>query len=270
MCSRCSGFSGKASAPAASTGHRNGAPGDARLPSFLFRAERDPPAEAPNPVHKLTDFEVATRLSFFLWSNIPDDELLDVASRGELKEPAVLHSRSAGCCPTIPPRRSSRTSPDSGSPAQLPRRSRHSSFQISTRASARRSAGDRALLRPVMREDGQLLELLNADYTFVNERLARHYGIPKVYGGIPARGARPTPARRAPRQGSVAGATSHPTARRRCCAASGFSRISSGRRHPAAAGRSGLKEKNQEGARSRCASGWCSIAPTRRARAATR
>jgi len=84
-------------------------------PSFLFRVERAPEGVQPDAVYRIPDLELASRLSFFLWSSIPDEELLDAAIRGELKDPAVRSGRRAGCSPTCARRRSWTTSPASGS-----------------------------------------------------------------------------------------------------------------------------------------------------------
>ncbi|MGH9629721.1 MAG: DUF1592 domain-containing protein, partial [Bryobacteraceae bacterium] len=154
-------------------------------PQFLFRIEKDPANIAPNTAYSVTDLELASRLSFFLWSSIPDDELLDLASRGKLKEPAVLEgqvrrmladARSEALVTNFAAqwlylRNLESASPD---PRLFP------DFDDNLRRAFRRET--ELLFESVLREDRSVLDLLRADYTFVNERLAKHYGIPHVYG----------------------------------------------------------------------------------------
>ena len=155
-------------------------------PEFIFRAEFDPPDAAPGSVHRISDVELASRLSFFLWSSIPDDELLAVAESGKLSDPAVLASagqahagRSAlagagrrtspanGCsCAT-----SQRISPD---PASFP------NFDENLRQAMAKET--ELLVESTLREDRSVADLLNTDYTFLNQRLAEHYGIKGIYG----------------------------------------------------------------------------------------
>ena len=154
-------------------------------PHFLFRIEQDPPAVAPNAAYRVTDVELASRLSFFLWSSIPDDELLEVAIRGELKEPAVFEqqarrmladARSEALVTNFAAqwlylRNLESARPD---PRLFP------DFDDNLRQALRRET--ELFFESVLREDRSVLDLLRADYTFVNERLAKHYGIPNVYG----------------------------------------------------------------------------------------
>ena len=154
-------------------------------PHFLFRIEQDPPTVAPNAVYRLTDVELASRLSFFLWSSIPDDELLSLAIRGELKEPAVLEqqlrrmladARSEALVTSFAAqwlylRNLASARPD---PRMFP------DFDDNLRQALRRET--ELFFESVLREERNVLNLLGADYTFVNERLAKHYGIPNVYG----------------------------------------------------------------------------------------
>ena len=154
-------------------------------PSFLFRVERDPPTVAPNTVYRISNLELASRLSFFLWSSVPDDELLDAATRGELTDPAVLD------------RQVRRMLADTRSQALVrnffdqwlhlrnlagvtPDQETFPDFDESLREAFRRET--ELFLDSVLREDRSALDLLTADYTFVNERLALHYGIPNVKG----------------------------------------------------------------------------------------
>ena len=154
-------------------------------PEFLFRIERDPqglPAETP---YRISDAELASRLSFFLWSSIPDEELLDVAARREL-------GRSDGL-----ERQVRRMLADRRSQALLtnfaaqwlhlrnlesvtPDMRLFPNFDDNLRQAMRRET--ELLLESVIKEDRSVLDLLSADYTFLNERLAKHYGIPHVYG----------------------------------------------------------------------------------------
>ena len=202
-------------------------------PEFLFRIERDPSsvvnrpssivADRPSPIadgrstiYRLSDLELATRLSFFLWSSIPDDELLDVASKGDLSKPAVLErqvkrmladSRSENLVTnfaaqwlhlrnleTITP--DMRLFPD---------------FDDNLRQAFRQET--ELLVDSVIREDRSVLDLLRANYTFVNERLAKHYGIPNIYGSRFRRVEFGEGAQRGGllRQGSILLVTSYPT-----------------------------------------------------------
>ena len=154
-------------------------------PSFLFRIERDPPGVAPNTPYRISDLELASRLSFFLWSSIPDYELLDLAVRGRLKDPAVLQqqvrrmladSRSDALVSNFTGqwlylRNLAAVQPDS---ELFP------DFDYSLRDAYRRET--ELFFRSVLREHRSVLELLTAKYTFLNERLAKHYAIPGVYG----------------------------------------------------------------------------------------
>ena len=154
-------------------------------PQFIFRFESDPPTAAPGAAHRVSDLELASRLSFFLWSSMPDDQLLNVAARGELKNPAVLERevrrlladpRSGALVQNfarqwLSLQKLQNIRPDSG---------RFPDFDDNLRQAMSRET--EMLFEHVMRENRSVLELLTADYTFVNERLARHYGIPNVLG----------------------------------------------------------------------------------------
>jgi hypothetical protein len=154
-------------------------------PEFLFRVESDPVNVAAGSAYRISDLELASRLSFFLWSSIPDDELLDLAERGKLKEPAVLEeqvrrmladSRSKALVNNFAGQwlylRNLRTaSPD---PRLFPE------FDDELRDAFRQET--ELLFESTLREDRSVADLLKADYTFVNERLARHDGIPNIYG----------------------------------------------------------------------------------------
>jgi mono/diheme cytochrome c family protein len=154
-------------------------------PQFLFRIELDPPGLAPDTVYSLSDLELASRLSFFLWSSIPDDELLDVAMRGRLHQPAVLERQVQRLL--ADPR--SRALADNFAEQWLHVRNLESitpdlrlfpDFDDNLRQAFRRET--QLFFEHVLREDRSVLELLKADYTFLNERLAKHYGVPHVYG----------------------------------------------------------------------------------------
>jgi hypothetical protein len=154
-------------------------------PDFLFRIEDDPANVKPGAVYRLTDLELASRLSFFLWSSIPDDELLDVASRGQLKNAAVLEHQTRRML--ADPKSQALTSNFAGQWLRLrnvqgtdPNAQMFPDFDENLRRSMRRET--ELLFDSIIRENRSVLDLLNADYTFVDERLARHYKIPNVYG----------------------------------------------------------------------------------------
>ena len=154
-------------------------------PNFLFRIERDPPGLATGAVYDLGAVELASRLSFFLWSSIPDDELLETAMSGQLPEPDVLETQVrrmladgratslvqnfVGRWLTLQRLRDVRPDPVL-----------FTDFDENLRDAFRRETD--LFVESQLREDRSVVHLLDADYTFVNERLARHYGIPDVYG----------------------------------------------------------------------------------------
>ena len=150
-------------------------------PDFLFRIEREPAGASAGAPYRLSDLDLASRLSFFLWSSIPDDELLDAGDRGRLQRAA--RARAAGP-PDARRRRVDgarrRTSPGSGSSAQhadARARPEHlPDFDDNLREAFQRET--ELFLESQLREDRSVVDLLTANYTFVNERLARHYGIP--------------------------------------------------------------------------------------------
>jgi cytochrome c551/c552 len=163
-------------------------------PEFLFRIERDPvmavsedaPAEgARNRVYRVSDLELASRLSFFLWSTIPDDELLEVASQGKLKDPATLERQVRRM---LADRRSEAIVDNFAGQwlylrnlrAARPDEVLFPDFDEDLRQAFQRET--ELFIDSIIHEDRSVLDLLKADYTFVNERLARHYGIPNVYG----------------------------------------------------------------------------------------
>ena len=154
-------------------------------PRFAFRVERDPDSVAPGSTYRISDVELASRLSFFLWSSIPDETLLDLASRGRLKDPAMLEQQVRRML--ADPRSSALVDNFAGQwlhlrnvRSVLPNSDEFPDFDDNLRQAFRRET--ELLFESIIREDRSVLDLLSADYTFVNERLARHYGIPDVYG----------------------------------------------------------------------------------------
>ncbi|PYR30806.1 MAG: hypothetical protein DMF92_07455 [Acidobacteria bacterium] len=152
-------------------------------PEFLFRFENQPADVAANTLYRVSDVELASRLSFFLWSSIPDDELLDVAVKGNLHTPAVLEQqvrrmladdRSAALINNFAAQWLQLRNMNSVSPNPEWR------FDDNLRQEFRRET--ELLVNAVVHEDRSVLDFLDADYTFVNENLAKHYGIPGVYG----------------------------------------------------------------------------------------
>ena len=154
-------------------------------PNFVFRFERDPASIPPGAAYRISDLELASRLSFFLWSSIPDEELLKTAERGKLTDPAVLQQQVR------------RMLSDSRSHALISNfagqwlflrelRNRnpdllvYPDFDDNLRQAFQRET--ELLFGSVVREDRSVFDLMNASYTFVNERLARHYGVPNIYG----------------------------------------------------------------------------------------
>jgi hypothetical protein len=154
-------------------------------PQFLVRLEREPDNLAPGQTYRISDLELASRLSFFLWSSIPDDDLINLASQNKLRDPAVLERQVRRM---LADRRSD--SLVDGFAAQwlylrnlkskAPMQTKFPDWDDSLRENLRRET--EMLFESVMREDHNILDFLNADYTFINDRLARHYGIPNIYG----------------------------------------------------------------------------------------
>ena len=154
-------------------------------PRFLFRIETDPPGVASHSAYRVPDVALASRLSFFLWSSIPDDELLDLAERGELRKPGVLERQVLRML--ADPRSRSLVSNFAGQWLHLrnlesitPDLRLFPDFDDNLRQAFRRET--ELLFEEVVREDRSVLDLLESDHTYLNERLARHYGIPHVYG----------------------------------------------------------------------------------------
>jgi hypothetical protein len=154
-------------------------------PEFLFRVEQDPNGVAPGTAYRMSDVELASRLSFFLWSSIPDDELLDTAIKGKLRAPGVLEQQVRRMLAD----RRSQTLVTNFADQWLYLRNLASAnpdmrlfagFDDNLRQAFREET--ELFFESIMREDRSVLDLLGADYTFLNERLAKHYGIPNVYG----------------------------------------------------------------------------------------
>ena len=152
---------------------------------FLFRIERDPAGLEPHTPYRISDLELASRLSFFLWSSIPDDELLEAAARGELKKPLVLERQAQRML--ADPRALNLVTNFTSQWLHLrnltsitPDKRLFPDFDENLRQSFRRET--ELFVESILREDRSVLDLLRANYTFLNERLAKHYGVPHVYG----------------------------------------------------------------------------------------
>ena len=184
-------------------------------PEFLFRVVRDPAGITPGTDYRLTDLELASRLSFFLWSSIPDDELLAVAEAGRLQEPEALEAQVRRML--ADERAAALVENFAGQwlylrniPALAPDENRYPDFGDGLRHAMQRET--ELFFESVMRDDRNVLDLLTADYTFVNERLARHYDIPNVYGSHFRRVTLPDDTRRGLLgHGSILAATAYPT-----------------------------------------------------------
>jgi hypothetical protein len=182
-------------------------------PKFLFRVERDPAAATPGSSYRISDAELASRLSFFLWSSVPDDELLRLASEGKLKDPVVFDRQVRRML--ADPKSQALVGNFAGQWLQLrnlrnvqPNSDLFPDFDDNLRQSFRRET--ELLFESIVQEDRSVLDLLTADYTFVNERLARHYGIADIYGSRFRRVAVTDDARRGLLgQGSILALTSH-------------------------------------------------------------
>jgi hypothetical protein len=149
-------------------------------PQFLFRIERE-----PSGVARISDLELASRLSFFLWSSIPDDELLDAAAKGRLKDPVVLEQQVQRML--ADPRSESLVTNFAAQwlflrdvAAKQPDVLMFPDFDDGLRSGFQHET--ELFLDSILRENRSVLDLLTANYTFLNERLAKHYGIPNVEG----------------------------------------------------------------------------------------
>ena len=154
-------------------------------PSFVFRPEAEPASIAAGTPYRITDTELATRLSFFFWSSLPDEALMRAARDGRLKTPDVLVSQVKRML--ADGRSSALVSNFAGQwlhlrnlKGKVPNSELFPDFDDNLRQAFQREA--ELFFESVIREDRSVLDLMTADYTFVNERLARHYGIPNVFG----------------------------------------------------------------------------------------
>jgi mono/diheme cytochrome c family protein len=154
-------------------------------PSFLFRIERDPAGAPAGSTYRLNDLDLASRLSFFLWSSIPDDELRDAAVRGALNDPGALERqvqrmlrdpRSKALVDNF----ASRWLELNKIPGVVPDTELYPEFDENLRDAMEQET--KLFVGSQLRDDRSVLELLTADYSFLNERLARHYAIPDIYG----------------------------------------------------------------------------------------
>ena len=213
-----------------SSGRRDGGSFDAGIqfalervlvdPDFLLRVHRDPPAPkqaTPGPAtYRLRDVEVASRLSFFLWSSIPDERLIDLAERGQLTQPLILKQQVRRML--ADPRATDALVDDFAAQWLNLRRveevvvdpGRYPNYDESLLQAFKRETN--LFVASTLREDRSVVDLLNANYTFVNERLARHYGIPGIYGSRFRRVTLPNPDQRGGllAQGALLATTSYP------------------------------------------------------------
>ena len=185
-------------------------------PEFLFRIEREPEGLARSVPYRISDVELASRLSFFLWSSIPDDQLLSEAERGRLHEPAVLEAQVKRML--ADPRSEAMTTNFASQwlylrnlAASEPNLRLFPDFDDNLRQGFRRET--ELFFQSIVQENRSVLDLLDADYTFLNERVARHYGIPYIYGDRFRRVTLPkdSPRRGLLGQGSILTVSSHST-----------------------------------------------------------
>jgi Protein of unknown function (DUF1592)/Protein of unknown function (DUF1588)/Protein of unknown function (DUF1585)/Protein of unknown function (DUF1587)/Protein of unknown function (DUF1595) len=151
-------------------------------PAFLYRAEKEPAGAKPGAAYRLSSLDLASRLSFFLWSSIPDDELLEAAAKGTLRDPKVLQQQVRRMLED--PKSAALTNNFAGQWLFL-RDLTHvqtsaTNFDDNLRQSFKTET--EMVFSNVVREDESLLRLLDANYTFVDERLAKHYGMPNIHG----------------------------------------------------------------------------------------
>ena len=154
-------------------------------PQFLFRIETDPAGLAPSTAYRVSEFELASRLSFFLWGSLPDEALLDAAERGELRQPAKLDAQvrrllADDRAKNLVDNFAAQWLHLRGLAAITPDARRFIDFDENLRQSMRRET--EVFFEHIIRADRPITELLSADYTFLDERLARHYGVPHVFG----------------------------------------------------------------------------------------
>jgi len=154
-------------------------------PRFLFRFESQPDTVAPNTAYRIDDLGLASRLSFFLWSSIPDDELLNAAQKKTLQQPGVLERQVKRML--ADPRSAALVSDFAGQWLHIRnvagfRPSPELLFHFDDNLRQAFERETELFVESIIREDRSVLDMLDADYTFLNERLAKHYGIPGVFG----------------------------------------------------------------------------------------
>jgi hypothetical protein len=154
-------------------------------PQFIYRGEREPASLKPGATYRLTDLELASRLSFFLWSSIPDDQLIDIAAAGKLRDPKVLEQQVKRM--VADPKSADLITNFTGQWLSVrglktidPAINLFPDFDDNLRAAFQREV--ELFFESIVREDRSVVDLLDADYTFVNERLAKHYGLENIYG----------------------------------------------------------------------------------------
>jgi hypothetical protein len=185
-------------------------------PQFLFRVESDPKKIPASGVYRISDLDLASRLSFFLWSSIPDDELIEAAVRGKLSQPAEFEKQARRM---LADRRSFNLATNFAGQwlrlrnidAVVPSANLFRDFDDNLRQAFRQET--ELFFDSVLREDRSVRTLIKSDYTFLNERLAKHYGIPNVYGSRFRRVTLAPESKRGGllRQGSVLSVTSYAT-----------------------------------------------------------
>jgi hypothetical protein len=184
-------------------------------PSFVFRPEGEPASITAGTPYRITDAELATRLSFFFWSSLPDEALMRAARAGQLKNPGVMTVQVTRMLADA--RASAFVSNFAGQwlhlrnlKGRVPNSELFPDFDDNLRQAFQRET--ELFFESIIREDRSVLDLMNADYTFVNERLARHYGIPNVFGSEFRRVSLADESRRGILgKGAVLLVTSHPT-----------------------------------------------------------
>jgi hypothetical protein len=182
-------------------------------PKFIFRTETDPASASAGAVHRVSDLEIASRLSFFLWSSIPDDELLNAAAQGKLKTASALDQQVKRML--ADPKARALVQNFAGQwlylrnlKNQIPNSLEFPDFDDNLRQALQRET--ELFFNSIIEEDRNVLDLMTADYTFVNERLAKHYGFSNIYGSQFRRVAIADEARKGLLgQGSILMVTSH-------------------------------------------------------------
>jgi hypothetical protein len=154
-------------------------------PQFIYRGEREPAGTVAGKPYRITDLELASRLSFFFWSSIPDDQLIDLAAAGRLRQPGVLEQQVKRML--ADPKSSALVTNFTGQWLSVrglktyePVVNLFPDYDDNLRAAYQREV--ELFFGSIVQEDRSVLDLLDANYTFVNERLAKHYGIPNIYG----------------------------------------------------------------------------------------